>query len=367
VAQALFGFGWCLYLVQPKFLTTELGVGPEEVGTTMAFGGASGVLAIFLVLRVIDRRGGRQLLFLSGAGLLFVSSLAYLFVERFGPLVYVIQIGINAAYVFAFNAAMALVTDAAPRERLGQAFGIQSAANLSMNAVSSTVAEAVSARFGWRAVFTLALVAAVVCFVFGLGLPGKTAADEEGPQSGSAVPAPYGKVAAILVTAGLLGAAFVAMFAFHQPYALSLGAERVGAFFVGFTAAALVMRLGLGGLGDRFGHLRVAAGAMLLYAVVPFAMADLSVAVLWMYGAGLGIAHGVVYPTMTALATDRVPTTTRGRIIAAYSGSFHAGSTVGALLWGQVASAVGYPRVFHGATVAVLLGLAVLGVLQRRP
>src|SRR5688500_11688619 len=95
LAQALFGFGWCLYLLQPKFLTQELGAGPAEVGNTMAFGGISGVLAIFGVLRVIDRRGGRRLLFLGGSLILCSSSIGFLLVDRFGPLVYLLQTGIN--------------------------------------------------------------------------------------------------------------------------------------------------------------------------------------------------------------------------------------------------------------------------------
>jgi MFS family permease len=366
LAQALFGFGWCLYLLQPKFLTQELGVGPAEVGNTMAFGGISGVLAIFGVLRVIDRRGGRRLLFLGGSLILCCSSIGFLLVDRFGPLVYLLQIGINASYVMAFNAAMALVTDVAPRERIGQAFGVQSAANLSMNAVSSLVAESLSEHFGWRAVFALAVVAALVCFAFGLGLPSERPGAENAPASLPPVHAPYIAVAPILLNAALLGSAFIAMFAFHQPYALSLGAERVGAFFIGFTAAALAMRLGLGGLGDRFGHARVALVAVALYATVPFAMSGLSPALLWVYGGALGIAHGVAYPTLTALATSLVPARAHGRIIAAYSGSFHAGTTVGALAWGQVAKNSGYPHLFYGATATTVAALAILVVWRPR-
>lgn len=365
LAQGLFGFGWCLYLLQPKFLTQELGVGPAEVGTTMAFGGISGVLAIFGVLRVIDKRGGRRLLFLGGSLILCASSVGFLLVDRFGPLVYLLQIGINASYVMAFNAAMALVTDVAPRERIGQAFGVQSAANLSMNAVSSMVAESVSEHFGWRTVFALAVVASLVCFVFGLGLPRERRKADEAPISLPPVRAPYAAVIPILLTAALLGSAFIAMFAFHQPYALSLGAERVGTFFIGFTAAALAMRLGLGGLGDRFGHARVSLLAIALYATVPFAMSGLSPSILWAYGAALGIAHGVAYPTLTALATSLVPLRAHGRIIAAYSGSFHAGTTLGALAWGQVARGSGYPPVFYGATAASVAAIVVLAVWRR--
>jgi MFS family permease len=367
MAQGLFGFAWCLYLVQPKFLTVQLGASPSDVGATLAFGGAAGVASIFFVLRLIDREGGRRLLFLLGSLVLAVSSIGYVLVERFGPLVYALQIGVNASYVFAFNAAMALVTDVAPKDRIGQAFGVQSAANLSMNAISTLVAEAVSERLGWQAVFMLATVAALVSFAFGLTLPGRARGRDMARATVRAAPAPYARVAAILGTAALLGAAFIAIFAFHQPYALSLGAERVGAFFVGFTAAALAMRIGLGGLGDRFGHARVATIAVVLYATVPLAMSRLSPGLLWLYGGGLGVAHGVAYPTLTALATSRVPPAASGRAIAAFSGSFHAGTTIGALAWGHMAMTWGYPHLFLAAAAAVVLALAVMRLQERHP
>jgi hypothetical protein len=160
-AQATFGFGWCLYNLQPKFLSGPLGVGPDGVGRVAATAGVVAILTIAALLRIIDRPGGRRIGFLVGSSLLLAASLGYQTIDRFGPLVYVLQAGIAASYVLAFNATMALVTDVAPPARIGQAFGLQSAANLSMNAVSSLVTERVSERFGWRAVFAIGAVAAL--------------------------------------------------------------------------------------------------------------------------------------------------------------------------------------------------------------
>ena len=59
------------------------------------------------------------------------------------------------------------------------------------------------------------------------------------------------------VVAAVWGAAFGAMFTFSQPFALELGITRVRGFFIAYTAAALFSRLGIGGLADRVGRLRV--------------------------------------------------------------------------------------------------------------
>lgn len=357
-AQATFGFGWCLYLVQPKYLTTALGAGPEQVGAVGTTTGLVSIATIGVLLSIIDRPGGRRRAFLSGCVLLSLASLGYLFIHDFGPAVYLCQAGVAGAYGLTFNSAMALTTDVAPPRRLGQALGWQSAANLSMNAVSTLVAEAVADRFGWSAVFALALVAGLVSFAVARGLPrtsGGTRDDEALGQK-----PPYGALAPVFLVSAMIGAAFVAAFTFHQPFALALGAAHVGAFFVGFTAAALVMRLVFGGLGDRFGHRRMVLASLGLYAVVVAGMAALTPGTLWIFGAGMGLAHGVAYPTLTAFATEHAAPTTRGRIIAVFSGSFSAGTSVGALAWGLLAADAGYPPVFLLGGLALVLALVTL-------
>jgi MFS family permease len=362
IAQATFGFGWCLYLLQPKYLSQSLGAGPDAIGAVSATSGIAAVSAIAAVVFVIDRPGGRRLLFQVGSALLVVASLGYELVDRFGALVYVLQAVIAISYVLCFNSAMALVTDVVPREHLGQAFGLQSASNLVMNAISSLLAEAVAERWGWRWVFGTAAVAGLASCVAGMRLPSTGGGNAGAPAHEKP---PYRRAAPAFVACAATGAAYVAMFTFHQPFAIELGAKRLGGFFVGFTLAALVMRLGLGGLGDRFGHRRVVLAAFVLYALVPLAMAWLSPSLLWVYGAALGLAHGVSYPTLTAFATEHAPPSTRGRIIAVYSGSFNAGSSVAALAWGHTAARYGYPPVFGLASAVMFTALVVFGLSTR--
>jgi MFS family permease len=359
LAQLAFGFSWCLYLVVPKFLTTALAVGPSDIGTVAMTASTVSAIAVLLVVRSIDR--ARRTVFVRGCLLLALSSLGYLFVDRFGALVYVLQAGVAASYVLAFNAAMASVTDVVPPSRHGQAFGLQSAANLSMNAVSSMTAEHIAQRYGWRMVFALAAASAVLAFTLGLGLPATRQADSS--ESLSSIP-PYRVLVPIFAAAALLGASYVAMATFHQPYALALGARRVSSFFVGFTCAALLMRLGFGNLGDRFGRKSVALAATVLYALVVASMATLDASKLWLYGAGFGLAHGVLYPTLIAFATERAPAGAQGRTIAAFSGAFNVGAALGAASWGALSAQRGYPSVFAGACLCML---AASGCVLRTP
>jgi MFS family permease len=361
LAQLAFGFSWCLYLVAPKYFATALAVGPASIGSVAMTASTVSAASVLLIVRSIDH--ARRSVFMRGCFLLALSSFGYLFVERFGPLVYVLQAGVAASYVLAFNAAMASVTDVVPASRLGQAFGLQSAANLSMNAVSSMTAEHIAQHYGWRWVFALATASAVLALVLGLGLPAPRSADG---KSAASPPPPYRALATIFAASALLGASYVAMAIFHQPYALSLGAQRVSSFFVGFTCSALFMRLGFGNLGDRFGRKSVALASTALYVLVVASMTTLDASKLWLYGAGFGLAHGVLYPTLIAFATERAPAGTEGRTIAAFSGAFNVGAAAGAAGWGALSTQRGYPSVYVGAGLCMLTACACLSWTPRQ-
>jgi MFS family permease len=355
LAQLAFGFSWCLYLVAPKYFTTELAVGPSDIGSIAMTASGASALSVLLVVRSIDR--ARRRVFICGCSLLALSSLGYLLVQRFGAGVYLLQAGVAASYVLAFNAAMASVTEVVPASRLGQAFGLQSAANLSMNAVSSMTAEHIAQYFGWRWVFALAALSALLALALGFGLPPARQAESSEPQPASP---PYLALLPVFLASALLGATYVALAVFHQPYALSLGARQVSSFFVGFTCAALVMRLGFGNLGDRFGRRSVALAACLLYALVVASLVFLDASRLWLYGAGFGVAHGVLYPTLIAFATEQAPTGTEGRTIAAFSGAFNVGAAAGAAGWGALSAQRGYPSLFVAASLCMLAACACL-------
>ena len=361
-AHLCFAFAWSIFLIQPKFLAAVLDAPPTVIGRAGATGGLIALLAIFGIVRGIDRLGRRPF-FRLGTVVLAAAALGYLSVDRIGPLVYVLHGAVSASFVLAFNASASLFTDYATPKRMGQALGILGAANLSMNAVGTAVAEAIADAAGWDGVFMLAIAAATVALLVSLALP-------PGRHAGAGMPPgevalPWRAVLPVLAVTALTGAGFCGLFMFHQPYALELGARRVGAFFVGFTIAGVGVRVLLGGLGDRHGRREVSMAMLVLYAAGIASAVVLQVNALWIHGLLFGAAHGVLYPTLNALAVERAPDEARGRVIALYNGSFNAGMALSALGWGAVAAEAGYRSVFWAAASAPLLGVVLLWRLGR--
>jgi len=360
-AQVVFGFGWSLYLLIPKYLATELHAGPDVIGRISAMGGLAGLLTIPFAAQGMDRYARRSF-FQLGALLIVVLSIGFTQVRSVTPLVYVLQGCVSAAFVLAFNATAALLSDYAPPERLGQAIGWLGGANVGMNAVATLVAEPLAASHGWSAVFAVGVLAGVGAFVLSFGLRAAPAR----PRAPAAVGGGAGRIGAgvvpLLSCVLLMGASFIAMFGFVQPYAVALGAHEVGSFFVGYTVAVVAGRVLLGGLGDRLGRRRVSVWMLLGYAAASFIMRELDIDLLFAYGLAFGAAHGIVYPTLNALLLEHLPSDRRGLGMVLYNGAFNLGAGVGGFGWGMLAKQHGYPLIYVAASLGSLLAAAVLGL-----
>ena len=68
----------------------------------------------------------------------------------------------------------------------------------------------------------------------------------------------------------------------------------------------------------------------------------------WFEPIGLvfGLAHGLFYPAITALAVGDVPSTERGTALSLCAGAGYAGTGLSVALLGYLARASGYPVVF---------------------
>jgi MFS family permease len=365
-AQVVFGFGWSMYLLVPKFLATALHADAEAIGLSGAAGGFAGLLAVPFAAAGLDRRG-RLPFFRVGAALLVLLSIGFMQVRELSPLVYVLQGCCAAAWVLAFNALAALLADSTPPEKLSQAIGWLGGANVAMNAVSTSIAEPLATTHGWQVVFMLGALAGCGALAMSFTLREAPPRTHGLTASGSPVPSRRANgLASILLAAALAGGVFSAMFSFIQPYALLAGATEVRGFFLGFTASAVACRLWLAGLGDRVGRRTVSAFMLGGYGLCAVLVARIDPDLLVLYGLCFGAAHGLLYPTMSALVLEVVSPTRRGFGLSLFNGAFNAGTAVSSLVWGVLAKAHGYPTVYAVATCVSVVAIGTLLVQRDR-
>lgn len=363
--QFTFGFAFSSFLLLPKFVVTVLHGSPSQVGYVGALAVLTAVLVSPLCGKLLDR-GRRLPQVVLGCVLSGLAALGFLFVTEAGPYLYAVRAVQGVAYTLYFVAAGTLVADLAPPARLGQALGWFGAGGLLMNAIATLIAERVAEQLGWHAVFYAAAASGFAGALLSLGLrEPKRALPTTTPPHDASRATPRSR-SAVLWGAAAGGTAFGALFTFTQPLAISLGDRNISPLFAGYTAAALLVRLGFGNLADRVGRARVGGGALGVYACVVAMTAGLSRGWLAPLGVGFGLAHGAFYPSLNALALEGVERGRRGRAGAWFNAAFNAGVFVVTFGFGQVAQQFGYRSVFLVVAVACAAGcLVVLGHAKR--
>ncbi len=359
---SFFGFSWSFYLILPKFFTTELGMDAAGIGRAVAIEGLTAVAITPLVGWLVDRYGRLPWLTL-GNFMLALTGVIYFFVDHEGPLLYLAQMCWGMGMVMGFNAAGTMTADIAPRGRMAQALGLFGAANLGMNAVSPTIGEILADSVGWKYVFVASATAGLLATLLSTFLkepPRHQPQEHEArrPILGWSLLRVYG--ATFTMTA-----AFTALFTLHQPFALELGVTELRSFFIGFAIVALTVRLGGGGLIDRFGVLRSSVIAFCLYSTVPPMLGILGPTHLFAVGAMMGLGHGIAYPAVTALAIERADSSSRGMAVSIIHGAFNGGHAFFAYALGLLAATWSYEVAFWTAGAVTLSGAFLLGLTRR--
>jgi MFS family permease len=328
------------------------------------------VLAVPFVGAIIDRNTRRSVIVL-GALANALSASAFVAVHSVAWPLFVLRAANGISYALVFNGIVTWAADLAPAKKLGQAIGLCGAAGMLANAVAPAVGEAVADSHGWPWVFALGGAAVLASALLALGIreqrvPHAATASADTSAAPSALSLVLERRrAGAFVCSMAAGAGFGVMFTFTQPFALLLGADKVSGLFLGYTACAVLVRLGLGSIADNFGRRRIAFAALVLYGVVACMTSQLRPSFLFALGAGMGLAHGLLYPALNALAVDGVPRARRGAVMTYFLGCFNGGFALCVLGMGLVAKAYGYPIVFLATGILIWSSLLLLPKAQR--
>lgn len=342
--QMAFGVSYSSFLLLPKYLRVELHANAAEIGMVNGVGLVFGTfVAPFIGLS--SRRAKRTTLVALSLLLQGLSGFGFLLTKEVGPLMYLLRIMQGFAWVTIFNCTATIVADIVPPSRSSQAIGVLGVSMLCTNALAPAVAEPIAETFGWSWVFVPPSIIALAAIFGAIRLP-EPPLDEPQSRGASLKNTVSGPLLAVYYASMLMGAGIAVMFTFTQPYALSLGSQRVGSFFFGYVGAAVFVRVGLSWLADRLGPERIAAVSLVLYSITVLCTSRLAPATLPILGAGLGISHGFLYPALAASGLSSLSRDEKNVFMGWLTAAFNAGFALAALGLGPVADRFGYGSVF---------------------
>jgi predicted MFS family arabinose efflux permease len=360
-AVVMFGLAHSGYFLLPKYLAVALHADASQIGLYASVTWLANVLCVPFVAVAIDRYGRLRFAF-AGTALMAVTCFGFLAVDRLGPLLFALRVVHGLAFTCFFISTQTLAADLARPERLARVLGYYGSGFVVTNAIAPAAAEWLAARAGWHAMFwttaAMSLVTLVLlAFVRERGVKSRSDSREV-PGIGSALARPG--FLRVMAVSSLAGVTFAAAFTFHQPFALSLGIERVSDFLVAYSIAAVVARGPFGALADRAGRVRVTRFALVVYTAAAAAMPALAHLGLVFTGAAFGVAHGLFYPALNAFALEGARADVRGKVTGLFNGAFNVGFSLGSLGLGHVALAAGYGPLYAIGAVCSLAALALL-------
>jgi predicted MFS family arabinose efflux permease len=171
------------------------------------------------------------------------------------------------------------------------------------------------------------------------------------------------KIIIIAALTLILGIGVASTSSFVSPFAQSRGIPFVSSYFLAYSGAAVVMRLLGGRFVDIVGESRVVPHALALCGMGLIMLIFVrSVPFLVLAGLVSGAAHGILFPSLSAMALRNEVSGQRAKIIAIFTGSLDAGIFVGSVALGQIGNYLGFPAIFAVAGLTFLVGLGIIFV-----
>ncbi len=327
-----------------------LGGTESQIGMIMGTYSLTAILAQPVTGALADRFGRKRFVLL-GSALGIVAALGFAFSTRLGIGFFVLRLlqglGFSAFYV----SKLTLVADLVPPARRGEAVGLFGISGLITIALSPALGELLIHTAGYSAFFPAAAAAAGAGFLTSLTYHDTSSSPSEvaPPVLSSLIPS--ARILWPILLSFVFGLMSGTVFVFLPTYAMQVGLARIGEFYIAYSVAAIAIRLTCGKLSDRWGRRRVILPAILLSALGCLGLVWLAGPVgLIVVGSLNGMAHGLLFPALSAYVIDLAGSEERGLALGAFTTALLLGSTVASFTFGIVAEHLGYPSIFLAAS-----------------
>lgn len=356
-------FSAALFYLFPLFLD-RFHPSQIRVGLIMGVQSVTAILVRPLFGRDFDARGGRKVA-LGGVLLMIMVVSGFHLVHSAGALAFTLRALNGIGWGIATTAILAICSDLAPVNRMAHSLGILGIAGIVGEATGPAVAEEIARHYGFGAVFNLCLcmlAAAFLCLAVIRQTP--VCADQGKAEPIHSVtrysltiliivasmPAMHGVVRGTIVN-------FVALFG------ISSGFARVGPFFLAYSTAAILTRVWLGALSDKFGRRRVIFPAASLIGLNMLWIAGTHSYPAFVIGGFVaGLGQGLMFPALSTYVIDFLGRKNKGLALGIYLSLVDIGTGFGSPLFGWISDRTGYRGMYAIAGGLLLVFAAIFRI-----
>lgn len=350
----------------PLFIT-EHGGSETDIGLLMGIFALASAACRPWISEMIDQIG-RKRSYTIGSLIMTISPLFYLplsgNINDFFWTLMLLRVIHGVGLAICFTAIFTFIVDLIPEERLNEGIGMFGISGLVGFAIGPAFAELVINLGGFSALFICATLLAGSGLL--LHLPVKEITRRPNKTSGNDgffKLLKQRKHLSIALLAGVFGFGLAATGTFVAPLAVERGIGFISSYYLAYSAAAIGIRFFVGRIADRFGEAHLLPWGIVLSASGLFILPFITGSVLLVI-AGLlsGTGHGLLFPSLNAMAIRGEAYELRGKVTGIFTGSIDGGAFGGALLLGLVGELAGLSTLFFCAAAFMLLAFPILRI-----
>ena len=362
---ALVGF-FCLFMSITLFFIFPLyfeqfGASKSRIGWIMGVHSLTAILIRPLFGRMIDLKG-RKKISLAGIASLILIMPFFHFIQDAGALPLALRALTGFGWGISMMATMTICSDLAPVNRLAQSMGIIGVAGLSSVALGPLIGEEIVNRFGFSGVFNTSLFFLIISLFCFLATKETVKFNNGGALQPLKIKLKFSFLVLVVIASLPIahGAVRGSVVYFIALFGKSISFERIGPFFVAFSAAAILTRLLMGGLSDKYGRKRVLFPAVCLISLNLIVISQ--VQSFWLFvltGFIGGLGQGLIFPALSTYIIDIFGRQNKGLAIGLYQTFFDVGMGIGTAFFGWISDLNGYRFMYLSASLLFfLIGLA---------
>ena len=334
--------------------------------------GIHSLMAIFfrpIFGRLVDVKG-RKNISLFGIAFLIVVLPFFHLIKDAGLLPIILRALTGIGWGISMTATLTMCSDLAPVERLARSMGIIGVAGLISVALGPVVAEEVINRFGYGALFNTSLgflFASFLCILITREVA-RPDNSQHFLRSRSFLNISIITILLISMLTIAQGATRGAVAYFIALFGKSIPLDRVGPFFLCFSGAAVLTRLGIGGLSDKYGRKQVIFPAVCIISLNFLLISQ--VKSFWMFVlAGIigGFGQGLIFPALTTYIIDILGRENKGLAISLYLAFFDIGMGFGSVFFGWISDLYGYRQMYLLAGIIIFLAVLIFTLKAPSP
>jgi MFS family permease len=348
-----------LFFIFPLFFE-QLNASKTQIGWIMGIHSLLAIIMRPIFGRLIDIKG-RKTISLFGIGFLIAVLPFYHLIADAGALPLVLRALTGIGWGISMTATMTICSDLAPVTRLAQSMGIIGVAGLLSVALGPLLAEEIVRHFGFGGLYNTSLLFLIVSFA---SIAWTKEVIKPNHNKHFHIPESLKHIGLLSVLLIFIlpvfhGAIRGAVVFFIALFGKSIPIDRIGPFFVAFSAAAILTRLLLGDLSDRWGRKQVLFPSVCIISVNLLLISQ--VQSLWMFvltGFIGGFGQGLIFPALSTYVIDMLGQENKGFAISLYLTFFDVGMGFGPALFGKISDFYGYRWMYLIAgSVFFLVGL----------